>query len=187
MNVFQSHAPILTPPPGRVAISLEELALCVRGLDPGSRALLDLSLRRRLPLEAMAGFLQTDPFDLARRRARAVARIAGELDLDGSGVIATVKAALGRLPEEAWGVALPSPSPVQAEGMAVAARALMARLGEQRERLRHEADAQAEQPTVEMDVVVAEPVAAELAELEAGAGDQASVSAEPASLGAELA
>ena len=195
MNVFQSHAPALTPPPGRVAISLDELAVCVHGLDPGSRALLDLSLRRRLPLEAMAGFLQTDPFDLARRRARAVARIAAELDLDGYGVIATVKAALGRLPNEAWGVPVPArppraPSPVQAEAMAAAARALIARLGEQRDRARREAEdqaARAEQPTVEMDAVVAEPVAAELAELEAGAGDQVSVTAQPASLAAELA
>src|SRR3954449_11585503 len=129
MNVFQSHAPSLTPPPGRVAISLDELAVCLRRLDPGSRALLDLSLRRRLPFEAMAGVLHTDPFDLARRRARAVARIAAELDLEGSGVVATVKAALSRLPEDAWCVPVaPDPaSPsaevqeaVQAEAMAEA-------------------------------------------------------------------
>jgi hypothetical protein len=30
----------------------------------------------------MAAVLHTDPFDLARRRARAVARIAADLDLD---------------------------------------------------------------------------------------------------------
>src|SRR3954469_22447750 len=149
MNALPSHAPFLSPPPGsRTAVSMEALAMCVRGLDPGSRALLDLSLRRRLPLEAMAGFLQTDPFDLARRRARAVARIAAELDLDGYGVIATVKAALSRLPADAWGVPLPVRppvvAPVQADAMAAAARALMTRLGEQRERLRREA----EQPTV---------------------------------------
>jgi hypothetical protein len=203
MNALPSHAPSLTPPPGRVAVSLEELAMCVRALDPGSRALLDLSLRRRLPFEALAGFLQTDPFDLARRRARAVARIAAELDLEGPGVVATVRAALGRLPDDAWGVPLPprarTAAPVvQADQMAEAARALMVRLREQRARARM-ATARAaapdprEQPTVEMDAVIDEPVAAELAELEAGAGDVASVTVEgpeaprPVSLAAELA
>ena len=106
---------------------MQALEECVRALDPGSRALLDLSLRRRLPLEAMAAVLHTDPFDLARRRARAVARIAADLDLDGPGVIACVRAALARLADEAWLVPLP-PKPVQAEEMATQARALMERL-----------------------------------------------------------
>lgn len=140
--------------------------MCVRALDPGSRALLDLSLRRRLPFETMAGVLHTDPFDLARRRARAVARIAAELDLEGAGVVATVKAALARLPDDAWGVPV-SPAPeraepaavqeaVQAEAMAEAARALMEKLREHRERVREASIAAAdpaEQPTVEMEVV----------------------------------
>src|SRR3954469_17790954 len=135
MNALPSHAPFLSPPPGsRTSVSLEELAMCVRVLDPGSRALLDLSLRRCLPFEAMAGVLHTDPFDLARRRARAVARIAAELDLEGAGVVATVKAALSRLPDDAWCVPVPVPAPsppaeeqeaVQSEAMADAARALM--------------------------------------------------------------
>src|ERR687889_2454563 len=117
MNALPSHAPFLSPPPGRAALSMEALAMCVRALDPGSRALLDLSLRRRLPFEAMAGVLHTDPFDLARRRARAVARIAAELDLDGAGVVAAVKAALARLPDEAWCVPVASlePAPAPAE------------------------------------------------------------------------
>src|SRR5919107_1505129 len=117
MNALPSRAPYLSPPPGRAALSMEALAMCVRALDPGSRALLDLSLRRRLPFEAMAGVLHTDPFDLARRRARAVARIAAELDLEGSGVVAVVKAALSRLPDDAWCVPVASlePAPAPAE------------------------------------------------------------------------
>src|SRR5688572_24457966 len=118
MNALPSHAPFLSRPPGRRAVSLEELAMCVRALDPGSRALLDLSLRRRLPFEAMAGVLHTDPFDLARRRARAVARIAAELDLEGAGVVATVKAALAQLPDDAWGVPI-TPAPARVEPAAV--------------------------------------------------------------------
>jgi hypothetical protein len=107
---------------------MQALEECVRELDPGSRALLDLSLRRRLPLEAMAAVLRTDPFDLARRRARSVARIAADLDLDGPGVIACVRAALAKLSDEAWMVPRPVRQPVQAEEMAAQARALMDRL-----------------------------------------------------------
>src|SRR4051794_34326500 len=160
MNALPRHAPLLSPPPGRAALSLEELGMCVRALDPGSRALLDLSLRRRLPFEAMAGVLHTDPFDLARRRARAVARIAAELDLEGAGVVATVKAALARLPDDAWCVPV-APPPAGLQEMAESARALMEKLSETRERIREASIAaaadgavgpdRAEQPTVEME------------------------------------
>jgi hypothetical protein len=150
-----------------VAVSLEALAVCVRALDPGSRALLDLSLRRRLPFETMAGFLHTDPFDLARRRARAVARIAADLDLEGAGVVATVKAALARLPDDAWCVPVPETPPVearqavQAESMARAARALMEKLREHRMAAEPlEAVDPAEQPTVESEAIVLPPAAA---------------------------
>lgn len=176
MNALPNHTPLLPPAPGRAALSLEELAICVRALDPGSRALLDLSLRRRLPFEAMAGVLHTDPFDLARRRARAVARIAAELDLEGAGVVATVKAALGRLPDDAWGVPIAPKAPaplqpqasVQAESMADAARALMVKLEEQRARVREATDPR-EQPTVEREVVVLEPEPADQPTVESDA------------------
>ena len=177
MNALPHRQPFLSPPPGRAAVSLEELAMCVRALDPGSRALLDLSLRRRLPFEAMAGVLHTDPFDLARRRARAVARIAAELDLEGAGVVATVKAALARLPDNAWCVPVTEPPPpepaaaaqeaVQAEAMAEAARALMDKLREQRERARQASAG--DQPTVESEVVRLEEEAAEAGEWSAAA------------------
>jgi hypothetical protein len=167
MNALPQHAPVV---PLRRRVSVDELAICVAALDPGSRALLDLSLRRRLPFEAMAVVLHTDPFDLARRRARAVARIAAELDLEGSGVVATVKAALAKLPDEAWGVpsfqrraerieppeVAPQPvrlQAVQAESMAEAARALMEKLKAQRDA----ALAEAEQATAEMEALVVEP------------------------------
>src|SRR4051794_19543781 len=189
MNALPSHAPFLSPPPGsRAAVSMEALAMCVRSLDPGNRALLDLSLRRRLPFEAMAGVLHTDPFDLARRRARAVARIAAELDLEGAGVVATVKAALSRLPDDAWCVPAVAPEPqpaavqeaVQAEAMADAARALMDKLREHRERVREASIAAAmdiaDQPTMEMEVVRLESEVAEAGEWSA----LAELPAEPA-------
>ena len=143
--------------------------MCVRALDPGSRALLDLSLRRRMPFEAMAGVLHTDPFDLARRRARAVARIAAELDLEGAGVVAAVKAALARLPDDAWCVPVAPVEPksepepavvqeeVQAEAMAEAARALMEKLRDARERVRETEPDPCEQPTVESEAIVLPP------------------------------
>jgi hypothetical protein len=175
---------------------VEALAMCVRALDPGSRALLDLSLRRRLPFEAMAGVLHTDPFDLARRRARAVARIAAELDLEGAGVVAAVKAALARLPDDAWCVPVvdaapdrsppPAPDPavirdpVQAESMAQAARALMEKLREHRERVRQASIAAGmdihDQPTIEMQVVRLEDAVAEEGEWSAA---EPEVAAEP--------
>jgi hypothetical protein len=171
MNALPHHPPLLASVPGRAPLSVDALTACVRELDPGSRALLDLSLRRKLPFEAMAGVLHTDPFDLARRRARAVARIAAELDLEGAGVVATVKAALAGLPDDAWGVPVaPRPAApvqlreaVQAESMADAARALMTKLEEQRARAREAAQAAAEvdeapvaaedQPTVETEAI----------------------------------
>ena len=145
MSAAPNQPPLLTSAAEpSVYVSMQALEECVRSLDPGARALLDLSLRRRLPLEAMAAVLHTDPFDLARRRARSIARIAADLDLDGAGVVGSVKAALGRMADEAWlvPVALPKPR-VQAEEMASQARALMERL---RERQAEERAARAAPP-----------------------------------------
>src|SRR2546429_9934826 len=71
-------------PPGapRAAVAIDRLAECVRSLDPASRALLDLSLRRRIGDDAMAPLLRIDPFNLAWRRARTIQRIAADLGLD---------------------------------------------------------------------------------------------------------
>ncbi|MEA2478704.1 MAG: hypothetical protein QOJ07_626 [Thermoleophilaceae bacterium] len=161
MSALPDRRPFVAfPAPGRAALSLEELAMCVRALDPGSRALLDLSLRRRLPLEAMAAVLHTDAFDLARRRARAIARIAAELDLEGPGVVACVRAALGQLPGDTWGVPVAPPPPavapaVQAEQMAMQARALMTRLRERQALAREEEAAEAAEAVAEVVVEAA--------------------------------
>jgi hypothetical protein len=81
---------------------LDGLADCVRRLDPGTRALLDLSVRRRLRDDAMAPLLRTDPFHLAWRRARALERVASDLGGDRVVPLAQVRAALEQLPCEAW-------------------------------------------------------------------------------------
>jgi hypothetical protein len=96
-------------------VPLDRLADCVRRLDPATRALLDLSVRRHVPDAAMAPVLRTDPFHLAWRRARALERIADEVGEGGSAPLGEVRIALEALPREAWGLpgmgppALPAP------------------------------------------------------------------------------
>src|SRR5437588_2724150 len=91
-------------PPGlpRAAVAIDRLAECVRSLDPANRALLDLSLRRRIRDDTMAPLLRIDPFNLAWRRARTIERIASELGLDHPAGIGDVRAALPRVPASAW-------------------------------------------------------------------------------------
>src|SRR4051795_8770870 len=90
------------PDPEPQVVAPERLAECVRGLDPGTRALLDLSVRRRLRDDAMAPLLRTDAFHLAWRRARALERVASDLGGDAPVSLAKVRAALETLPREAW-------------------------------------------------------------------------------------
>ena len=85
---------------------MDGLEACVRGLDPASRALLDLSLRRGMRDDHMAPLLRIDPFNLAWRRARAIERVASRLGLDDPSGLAQVRAALPHLPERAWCVPL---------------------------------------------------------------------------------
>jgi hypothetical protein len=87
----------------------DRLAACVRALDPGTRALLDLSVRRRLRDDAMAPLLHTDAFHLAWRRARALERVASEVGGDEALPLAMVRAALEVLPSEAWDPVLALP------------------------------------------------------------------------------
>jgi hypothetical protein len=90
---------------------MDRLEASVRALDPGSRALLDLSLRRRVRDEAMAPLLRVDPFNVAWLRARAIERVASDLGLDDPAGIGWVRATLPQLPDSVWGGAAPQPSP----------------------------------------------------------------------------
>jgi hypothetical protein len=83
-------------------VSPERLAECVRRLDPGTRALLDLSVRRRFRDDTMAPLLKTDAFHLAWRRARALERVATAVGGDEPMPLGQVRAALEALPAEAW-------------------------------------------------------------------------------------
>lgn len=101
---------------GLTHVPLDGLEAGVRSLDPGSRALLDLSLRHRLRDDDMAPLLRIDAFNLAWRRARVLERLASGLGLADPTGLAQVRAALPHIPETAWGVppALgPGPAPVE--------------------------------------------------------------------------
>jgi hypothetical protein len=109
-----------TPHIGRARTGLDGLEAGVRALDPATRALLDLSLRRRLRDDDMAPLLRIDSFNLAWRRARAIERLASDLGLTEPSGLAQVRAALPHIPERAWLVppALP-PGGEVVEGEAV--------------------------------------------------------------------
>jgi hypothetical protein len=83
-------------------LSPERLADCIRRLDPGTRALLDLSVRRKMRDDAMAPLLHTDAFHLAWRRARALERVATAVGDHEPLPLGQVRAALEALPAEAW-------------------------------------------------------------------------------------
>ncbi|MEA2421245.1 MAG: hypothetical protein QOF55_344 [Thermoleophilaceae bacterium] len=115
----------VTLPPRRAEpsdpIRLDRLAECVRRLDPATRALLDLSVRRGVRDDQMAPILRTDPFHLAWRRARALEQVAGEIGTaERPAPLGEVRMALEALPREAWGLpgmgppALPAPEPTAA-------------------------------------------------------------------------
>ena len=125
----------LTVPLQAAGVPLERLASCVQRLDPATRALLDLSVRRGVRDDHMAPILRTDPFHLAWRRARALEEIASAL---GEGTRAAplgeVRMALEALPREAWGLpdagppALPAPRPATGAELVPAAAAPARRL-----------------------------------------------------------
>jgi hypothetical protein len=74
----------------------------LRALDPESRALLDLSLRRGLEDEDIASVLRVDEHEVARRRADALARLAEDLQLHGRDQCDELLASLPDLPPEYW-------------------------------------------------------------------------------------
>jgi hypothetical protein len=83
------------------------LIQAVQELDPGTRALLDLSLRRAIPDERVAGLLGVELGEIPRRRARGIAELADKLQVPGPAELATLLVAIPDLPEEAWGVPNP--------------------------------------------------------------------------------
>ena len=104
--------------PVEPSVPLDELAACVQALDPATRALLDLSVRRGVRDDQMAPILRTDPFHLAWRRARALEKIGQAI---GGAPLGEVRMALEALPREAWGLPLAGQPALPAGGSAVGA------------------------------------------------------------------
>ena len=75
----------------------DPLRAAVDRLDPGSRALLDLSLRRGIADEEIAGLLRSDRGSVARRREDAIERVAAEVGLTSPAGVDQVRSALKEL------------------------------------------------------------------------------------------
>jgi len=84
-------------------IEPEQLADALERLDPRERELLALSLRRRVPDDALARVYDVDPQEVARRRARAIERLADELGAQRGEDLGRVLQAL--LDEGTWSAA----------------------------------------------------------------------------------
>jgi hypothetical protein len=93
----------------------EQLAGALERLDPRERELLALSLRRRVPDEALARVYDVVPQEVARRRAAAIERLADELGAQRGEDLGAVLQAL--LDEGSW-----SASEVSANGEAAVKR-----------------------------------------------------------------
>jgi Anti-sigma-K factor rskA len=71
-------------------------------LDPASRALLDLSLRRGMRPEEIGELLGTDPESVIVAREGALEQLASELGMDDVSELDDVRARLAELPAAAW-------------------------------------------------------------------------------------
>jgi len=78
----------------------EQLAQALDRIHPRDRELLSLSLRRRVPDEALARLYDCASTDVARRRARAIERLADEMELQRGEDLGAVLKAL--LEPETW-------------------------------------------------------------------------------------
>ena len=87
----------------RRVIEPEQLADALERLDPRERELLALSLRRRVPDDALARVYDVDSQEVARRRAGAIERLADELGAQRGEDLGVVLQAL--LDESTWSAA----------------------------------------------------------------------------------
>jgi hypothetical protein len=71
-------------------------------LEPASRALLDLSLRRGMRPDEIAEMLGAEADSVAASRDEALRRVAAAVGMTGDGQIDEVRARLAELPAEAW-------------------------------------------------------------------------------------
>jgi hypothetical protein len=93
-----------------LAVPADRLPAALADLDPGNRALLDLSLRRGVSDAEIGELLRKHPEDVSRGREAVLGLLADALDLDGHDRRDRVRRAIAELPDEAWRAA-PAPDP----------------------------------------------------------------------------
>ena len=103
-------------------MSLDELDAVLERLDPGSRALLDLSLRRRISDQQIASLLRITPAEVNERRERVIHGLADDLGLTTQDELIELRAALRAYvgedaprPPQPRAPAEPEPEPEEAE------------------------------------------------------------------------
>jgi hypothetical protein len=95
-------------------IDRQQLVAALEGLDPREREVLDLSLRRRVPDDALARVYALDPAEVARRRTQAIERLSQVLDIQRGADLGDMLQAL--LEPETWkDVILTEPEQVEPE------------------------------------------------------------------------
>jgi hypothetical protein len=94
-----------------LAVPADRLPAAIGDLDPGNRALLDLSLRRGVSDAEIGELLRKEPDDVARGREAVLELLADALDIGGHDRRERVRQAVTALPDEAWSPAAPPPPP----------------------------------------------------------------------------
>lgn len=80
----------------------DRIAAAVAGLDPQSRALLELSARRGMSDEEIGGILRVDTDEVGRRRERALESLGAALGLTGPDEMGELRGELGGLDAGHW-------------------------------------------------------------------------------------
>lgn len=99
-----------------LAVPADRLPAALGDLDPGNRALLDLSLRRGVSDAEIGELLRKEPGDVARGRDAVLELLADALDVGGHDRRERVREAVAALPDDAWrarpaGPSSPAPPP----------------------------------------------------------------------------
>jgi hypothetical protein len=94
-----------------LAVPADRLPTALADLDPGNRALLDLSLRRGVSDAEIGELLRKTPEEVSRGRDAVLELLADALDVDGHDRRERVRRAVAALPDDAWRAGASAPPP----------------------------------------------------------------------------